>query len=78
LLALTVLTVVEDVAAAAGLVAAAGACAITGAVSMEAAMSAMATLRNMGIAFQRFACGEPVDPFDRLMTDLDATMPVRR
>jgi hypothetical protein len=56
----------------------AGVCAITGAVSMEAAMSAMATLRNMGIAFRGFACGEPVDLFDRFMTDPDATMPLRR
>jgi hypothetical protein len=69
----------------------AGTCAITGAVSMEAAMSAMATLRNMEIAFrgngppaanrlsgERSACGEPVDLFDRLRTDLDATMAVRR
>jgi hypothetical protein len=34
----------------------------------------------MGIAFrgERFACGEPVDLFDRLMTDLGATMQVAR
>jgi hypothetical protein len=73
----TDLTAYEVVAA--GLVVEAGTCAITGAVSMEAAMSAMATLRNMGIAFRGNGppC-EPVELFDRLMTDLDATMPVRR
>jgi hypothetical protein len=30
------------------------------------------------LPFGGFACGEPVDLFDRLKTDPDATMPVRR